>query len=137
MRVVFMGTPDFAVPCLEALLQIGEEVVAVYTQPDKPKGRKQILTPSPVKEFAVMHNLKVLQPASFRNNEEAVQTLQNLHPDLVVVVAFGQLLPPEILQIPPYGCINVHASLLPRYRGAAPIQYSILNGCLLYTSRCV
>lgn len=127
MRIVFMGTPDFAVPSLEALLRRGHEIAAVYTQPDKPKGRGHKLLPPPVKVLALEHNIPVYQPTTFRN-AEAVETLRALQPELIVVAAYGKILPPDVLAIPPYGCINVHGSLLPKYRGAAPIQWAVLNG---------
>ena len=127
MKTVFMGTPDFAVPCLEKLTEMGEEVVGVFTQPDKPVGRKQMLTASPVKVFAEEHSLTVYQPNSLKN-EETVNLLKKLSPELIVVTAYGKILPKEVLDLPKYGCINIHASLLPKYRGAAPIQWSILNG---------
>lgn len=127
MKIVFMGTPDFAVPCLEALLQAGHSVAGVFTQPDKPKGRKQTLTPPPVKIAAQAHNIPVYQPPSVKTGE-ALEVLQELSPELIVVVAYGKILPKEILELPKHGCINVHASLLPQLRGAAPIQWSILNG---------
>jgi len=128
MRIVFMGTPDFAVPCLERLLADGHEVIAVFCQPDKPKGRKMQLTPPPVKQAALAHNLRVEQPEKLRNNTEAIDLLRALAPELTVVVAYGKILPQEVLDIPAHGCINVHASLLPKYRGAAPIQWAVLNG---------
>ncbi len=127
MRIVFMGTPDFAVPCLKALVDAGHEIAAVYTQPDKPVGRKQILTPPPVKVLAAEEGIPVFQPDSFRD-EEQVRMLKELQPDLISVVAYGKILPKSVLDIPQYGCINVHGSLLPRYRGAAPIQWAVLNG---------
>lgn len=130
MNIVFMGTPDFAVPCLDALIKSGENVTAVFTQPDKPKGRGYKLTPPPVKELALRHNIPVYQPVSLKKGEEAeaaVNTLKELSPELIIVVAYGKILPKEILDIPRY-CINVHASLLPKYRGAGPIQWSVLNG---------
>lgn len=127
MRIVFMGTPDFAVPCLKALHENGHEITLVVTQPDKPQGRKQILTPSPVKEFAVAHDLPVYQPVSMKT-QEAYDRIEAEQPDYIVVIAFGKILPQSILDIPKYACINVHGSLLPRYRGAAPIQWSVLNG---------
>lgn len=127
LRVVFMGTPDFAVPCLDILIQNGHNVVAVVTQPDRPKGRGKKLSPSPVKQKALQYNLDVLQPGKVKD-PAFLQELQNLSPDLIVVVAFGQLLPQAMLDLPPHGCINVHASLLPKYRGAAPIHWSILKG---------
>lgn len=127
MRIVFMGTPDFAVPSLEALLKAGHEVAAVYTQPDKPKGRGHKLLPPPVKELAIKHDIPVYQPVSMRK-EEAIEELRALQPELIVVAAYGKILPPAVLAIPPRGCINVHGSLLPKYRGAAPIQWAVLNG---------
>lgn len=127
MRIVFMGTPDFAVPCLQALLDAGHTVCGVYTQPDKPVGRKQILTPPPVKALALANEIPVYQPETFRN-PEAVETLAALEPELIAVVAYGKLLPKSVLDIPPLGCVNVHGSLLPKYRGAAPIQWAVLNG---------
>ena len=127
MRILFMGTPDFAKTCLQKLLNSKHEICAVYTQPDKPVGRKQKLTPSPVKVLAQEAGIPVLQPATLKT-EEAAEQFRSFHPDLAVVVAYGKLLPKKILEIPPQGCINVHASLLPRYRGAAPIQWSVLNG---------
>lgn len=127
MRIVFMGTPDFAVPSLEALLRRGHEIAAVYTQPDKPKGRGHKLLPPPVKVLALEHNIPVCQPTTLRN-AEAVETLCAFEPELIVVAAYGKILPPDVLTIPPRGCINVHGSLLPQYRGAAPIQWAVLNG---------
>lgn len=130
MNIVFMGTPDFAVPCLKALIDNGENVQAVFTQPDKPKGRGYKLTPPPVKELALTHNIPVYQPISLKSGEDAETTmkvLNELSPDLIIVVAYGKILPKAILDLPKY-CINVHASLLPRYRGAGPIQWSVLNG---------
>ena len=127
MKIVFMGTPDFAVPSLEALLKAGHEVAAVYTQPDKPKGRGHKLLPPPVKELAIKHDIPVYQPVSMRK-EEAIEELRALQPELIVVAAYGKILPPAVLAIPPRGCINVHGSLLPKYRGAAPIQWAVLNG---------
>ena len=123
-----MGTPDFAVPCLERLLRDGHEVLAVFSQPDKPQGRKMALTPPPVKQTALAHGIPVWQPEKLRGNEEVMSLLRGLAPELIVVVAYGRILPQELLELPKYGCINVHASLLPKYRGAAPIQWSILNG---------
>lgn len=126
MRVIFMGTPDFSVPTLQAMID-HHEVIAVVTQPDKPKGRgKQVLFP-PVKELAVEHNIPVYQPVKARD-PEFVQILKDLNPDVIVVVAFGQILPKEILDIPKYGCINGHASILPMYRGAGPIQWVVIDG---------
>ena len=127
MRIIFMGTPDFAVPCLESLIDAGHNVAAVFTQPDKPGGRKQILTPSPVKACAVSHNIKVYQPEKIKNSN-ALEIINSINPDVIIVVAYGKILPKEILNAAKFGCINVHASLLPKYRGAAPIQWSILNG---------
>jgi methionyl-tRNA formyltransferase len=127
LRLVFMGTPDFACPTLEKLLQMGEEVVAVVTQPDRPKGRGQQLLPPPVKVLAEQHGIKVLQPLKLREPAQ-VEAIRLLKPDLIVVIAFGQILPQAILDIPRYGCINIHASLLPAYRGAAPINWCIING---------
>lgn len=126
MRVVFMGTPDFAVPTLEALIE-KHEVVAVVTQPDKRKGRGKAMAFPPVKEKALEHNIPVYQPVKVRE-EEFINTLQELAPEVIVVAAFGQILPESILNMPKYGCINVHASLLPKYRGAAPIQWSVIDG---------
>lgn len=127
MRIVFMGTPDFAVPCLRRLLADGEEVVGVFTQPDKPKGRGYTLLPTPVKAEAMLYGIPVFQPNSMRDGE-ALEILQSLQPDLSIVVAYGKILPKEVLDAPKYGSVNIHASLLPRYRGAAPIQWCVLNG---------
>lgn len=127
MRIIFMGTPDFSVPCLEALLKSDNEVVGVFTQPDKPKGRGYELAPPPVKVCALNNNLPVFQPVSMRNGE-ALEIINSLNAELIIVVAFGKILPKEILESVKYGCINIHASLLPKLRGAAPIQWSILNG---------
>lgn len=128
MRVVFMGTPGFAVGTLKALLEAGHEVAAVVTQPDKPKGRGKELLMTPVKAEAVKHDIPVFQPERVRKNEEFLEELKMLAPDVIVVVAFGQLLPVSVLTLPKYGCVNVHASLLPMYRGAAPLQWVIING---------
>lgn len=127
MRIVFMGTPDFAVPSLKRLIQDGHEIVGVYTQPDKPKNRGMKLTPSPVKVVALEHNLPVFQPKTLKD-EAVQQELKALAPELMVVAAYGKILPQAILDIPAVGCINVHSSLLPKYRGAAPINWAILNG---------
>lgn len=127
MKIVFMGTPDFAVPCLQALLDHPYEVVGVFTQPDKPKGRGYQLTPPPVKELAVSKGIPVSQPTTLRDGT-ALEQLKIWKPDLIVVVAYGKFLPKEILELPRLGCINVHASLLPKYRGAGPNQWAILNG---------
>jgi len=126
-RVIFMGTPDFSVPTLAALVQGGYDVVGVVTQPDRPSGRGQRLEPSPVKQAALAHGLAVFQPPSLRD-PQAVAELAALAPDVIVVAAFGQILRPAVLDLPPHGCINVHASLLPRWRGAAPVQAAILAG---------
>lgn len=127
MKIVFMGTPDFAVNALEAILNAGHEVTGVFTQPDKPQGRKMVLTPPPVKVFAESRGIKVYQPTTVRT-DEAFQLLKSLEPDLIAVVAYGKIIPENILNLPKYGCVNVHASLLPRHRGASPIQTSILVG---------
>ncbi len=127
MNVIFMGTPDFAVPCLERLLADGHTVSLVVTQGDKPKGRGQKLQPPPVKETALQHGIPVFQPATLKT-EEAQATLRQYQPDVIVVVAYGKILPQAVLDLPAYGCINVHASLLPKYRGSAPIQWAVLNG---------
>lgn len=131
MKVVFMGTPDFAVPCLRALVEGGCEVAAVFTQPDKPKGRGYKMIPTPVKAAAEEYGIPVYQPLSLRKGEDAEESLRILHdiaPELIVVTAYGQILPKEVLELPNHGCVNIHASLLPRYRGAAPINWVILNG---------
>lgn len=127
MKIVFMGTPDFSVPCLERLISDGEEVVGVFTQPDKPKGRGYEMAFSPVKDCTIKHNIPVFQPKSMKDGE-ALKIIETLNPDLIIVVAYGKILPKEILYFPKYNSINIHASLLPAYRGAAPIQWSILNG---------
>ena len=127
MKIVYMGTPDFAVNPLRALAETGYEVTGVVTQPDKPKGRGKTMLPTPVKEEALKHGFPVYQPVKVRD-PEFVETLKELAPDMIIVAAFGQIIPKEILEMTPYGCINVHASLLPKYRGAAPIQWSIING---------
>ncbi|MBN2983494.1 MULTISPECIES: methionyl-tRNA formyltransferase [Cohnella] len=127
MNILFMGTPDFAVPSLRALLERGLNVVAVVTQPDRPKGRKRELSPPPVKAFAQQRGLRVLQPEKLRS-PDAVAAVTELAPDLIVTAAYGQILPKAVLDLPRFGCVNVHGSLLPRYRGGAPIQRSIMNG---------
>lgn len=127
MRIIFMGTPDFAVNSLEAILAAGHEVVLAVTQPDKPKGRGKNMQFPPVKECAMAHEIPVYQPRRIRE-PECVEYLRQYEPELMVVAAFGQILPMEILNMPKYGCINVHASLLPKYRGAAPIQWAVING---------
>lgn len=131
MNIVFMGTPDFAVPCLKALIDSDNKVTGVFTQPDKPKGRGYKLTPPPVKVLAEENNIPVFQPTSLKKGEDAenaLKTLKELSPDLIVVVAYGKILPKEVLDVPKLYCMNVHASLLPKYRGAGPIQWSVLNG---------
>ena len=128
MRIVFMGTPDFAKESLEAVYNSKNEVLAVVTNPDKPKGRGMKMIASPVKEFALEKNLKIYQPTKVRNNTEFIEEIKALNPDLLCVVAYGKILPKELLDIPRYGAINVHGSLLPEYRGAAPIQWAVLNG---------
>ncbi len=127
MRLVFMGTPDFASASLEALLKSDDSVVGIVTQPDRPKGRRQILTPSPVKLLAQREQIPLFQPLKMKDPEFS-QTLADWKPDLIAVAAFGRILPPAILSLPPRGCINVHGSLLPKYRGAGPIQWAIING---------
>ena len=127
MRIVFMGTPDIAATCLKRILADGFEVVGVYTQPDRPKGRGMKMAPSPVKEVALAANLPVFQPENFRE-EETVEALRALKPDVCAVVAYGRILPQKVLDIPTFGCINIHASVLPRYRGSAPYQWAVLDG---------
>ena len=127
MKIVYMGTPDFAVKPLRALAEAGYEVAAVVTQPDKAKGRSKNLVPTPVKEEALKHGLTVYQPAKVRE-QSFVDLLKQIAPDMIVVAAFGQIIPKSILDLPQYGCINIHASLLPKYRGAAPIQQAIIDG---------
>ena len=127
MKIIFMGTPDFAAASLEALIASKHEIMAVVTQPDKPKGRKGELTPSPVKTIAVEKGIKVYQPVRVRE-QEFVEILRGYNPDVIIVVAFGQIIPESILEIPKYGCVNIHGSLLPKYRGAAPIQWAVLDG---------
>ena len=127
MEVIFMGTPDFAVGTLEAIIEAGHDVVLVVTQPDKPKGRSGALQFTPVKECALAHNIEVFQPTKIRL-EENVEVLRKYDADIMVVAAFGQILPQSILEMKKYGCINVHASILPKYRGAAPIQWAVING---------
>ena len=127
MRVVFMGTPDIAATCLKKILADGFEVVGVYTQPDRPKGRGMKMVYSPVKEVAIAHDIPVFQPENFRE-EETAQQLRDLKPDVCAVVAYGRILPQKILDIPANGCINIHASLLPQYRGSAPYQWAVLDG---------
>ena len=127
MKIVFMGTPDYAVNTLDALIKDGHQVAAVFCQPDKPVGRKQILTPPPVKVCALENNIPVFQPNTLRDGK-AYEILKEINPEVIVVVAYGKILPKEILDLPKYGCVNGHASLLPKYRGSAPIQYAILCG---------
>jgi len=128
MKIVFMGTPDFARDSLSAIYDAGHEIPAVVTVPDKPKGRGMKLIPCEVKEYAVEKNIKVYQPEKLRENKEIVDILKDINPDVICVVAYGKIIPKEILEIPKYGCVNVHPSLLPQYRGSAPIQWAILNG---------
>ena len=128
MRVVFMGTPDFAVGTLLAIADAGHEIAGVVTQTDKPVGRKQELKPTAVKAAALERGFAVYQPKKLRNNPEFLETLQKLSPDVIVVAAYGKIIPKEILELPKYGCLNVHASLLPKYRGAAPIQWAVIDG---------
>lgn len=127
MRIVFMGTPDFSVPTLESLIASEHQVVAVVTQPDKPKGRGKEVRMSPVKETALRHEIPVFQPARARE-ASFIEEMRKLAPDVMVVIAFGQILSGELLKVPRYGCVNIHASLLPKYRGAAPIQWAVING---------
>lgn len=127
MKIVYMGTPDFAVPALAALAESGYEVAGVVTQPDKPKGRSKTLVPTPVKEEALKYGIPVYQPKKVRE-PEFVETLKEIGSDIIIVAAFGQIIPKEILDMPEFGCINIHASLLPKYRGAAPIQQAVING---------
>lgn len=127
MKLVFMGTPDFAVPCLEELIKAGHEIVGVFTQPDKPVGRKRVMTPPPVKVCAEKNGITVYQPDSVRT-EESLSLMKELNPDCVVVVAYGKIIPSDMLKLPKFGFVNVHGSLLPKYRGAAPIQWSIIDG---------
>ncbi len=127
MRIIFMGTPDFAVPTLERLIESRHEVVCVVTQPDRPSGRGQQIHPPPVKQVALRHNIPVLQPEKLRGTDFH-RTLAAYQPDVIVVVAYGKILPPEVLAVPRFGCLNVHASLLPKYRGAAPVPWAIIRG---------
>ncbi|MFZ7121150.1 MAG: methionyl-tRNA formyltransferase [Eubacteriaceae bacterium] len=127
MRVIFMGTPDFAVPTLQSLINSDHEIISVYTQPDKPNSRGNKIVFSPIKTLSLEHSIKVMQPNSIKD-KKIIEEIRDINPDIIVVVAYGQLLPLEILQIPKFGCINIHASLLPKYRGSAPIHWSIING---------
>ena len=128
MRVVFMGTPDIAATCLKRIMDDGFDIVGVYTQPDRPKGRGMKMVASPVKELALQHGISVFQPENFRS-DETVERLRELKPDVVAVVAYGRILPQRVLDIPAKGCVNIHASLLPQYRGSAPYQWAVLDGC--------
>lgn len=128
INILFMGTPDFAKESLESIYNAGYNIVGVVTNPDKPKGRGMKMVASPVKEFAMEKKLEIYQPIKVRNNDEFISKIKKLNPDLICVVAYGKILPKEILEIPRLGCINVHASLLPKYRGAAPIQWAVING---------
>ena len=128
MKVLFMGTPDFAEESLKSLVEANYDVIGVVTNPDKPKGRGMKMVASPVKEYAEEKGLKIYQPEKVRKNVEFIEEIKNLNPDVICVVAYGKILPKEILEIPRLGCINVHGSLLPKYRGAAPIQWAVLNG---------
>lgn len=127
MRMVFMGTPEFAVPSLLSLIKANHDIVGVFTQPDKPKGRGYKLTPPPVKIEAKKHGINIYQPNKIKD-QEVIETLKRLNPEVIIVVAYGKILPEEIIGLPKYGCINIHSSLLPKYRGAAPIQWSVING---------
>ena len=128
MKIIFMGTPDFAKESLEAVYNAGHEILTVVRNPDKKQGRGMKLKPSPVKEFALEKDLNIMQPEKVRKNEEFINEIKKINPDVICVVAYGKILPKEILEIPRYGCVNVHGSLLPKYRGAAPIQWAVLNG---------
>lgn len=128
MRTVFMGTPDFARDSLKALVEAGHKIELVVTNPDKPKGRGMKMIPSEVKEYALSQGLEITQPLKVRNNQEFVEKIKSIAPDVICVVAYGKIIPKEILEIPKFGCINVHGSLLPKYRGAAPIQWAVING---------
>lgn len=128
LNILFMGTPDFAKESLEAVYNAGYNILGVVTNPDKPKGRGMKMIASPVKQFAIENNIPIYQPIKIKNNEEFIKEIKELNPDIICVVAYGKILPKEILDIPKYGCINVHGSLLPKYRGAAPIQWAIING---------
>ena len=127
MDIVFMGTPDFAVPCLERLINENHNIKAVFTQPDKPKGRGHVLTSPEVKVLALKYKIPVYQPTTLKS-EDVIEILNDLNPEIIIVVAYGKILPESIINLPKYGCINIHASLLPKYRGAAPIQRAVLNG---------
>ncbi len=128
MKIIFMGTPDFAKESLKAIYEAGHNILAVVTNPDRPKGRGMKMLASPVKEYALEKELQILQPEKIKNNTEFINKIKELNPEVICVVAYGKILPKEILEIPEYGCVNVHGSLLPKYRGAAPIQWAVLNG---------
>lgn len=128
LRIVFMGTPEFAKKSLEELVENKYNVVGVFSNPDRPSGRGMKLTPPPVKEYALEKNIPVYQPEKIKNNQDVIDALSDLNPNLIIVVAYGKILPEEILNLPEYGCINVHGSLLPKYRGAAPMQWAVING---------
>lgn len=128
MNIVFMGTPDFAVQSLKSIYEAGHTILTVVTNPDKPSGRGNKVIPTPVKQFAIDHNISVLQPDRIKSNPEFVEKIKKMNPDLICVVAYGKILPKELLDIPKHGCINVHGSILPKYRGAAPIQWAVING---------
>ena len=128
MKILFMGTPDFAQESLKCIYEAGHEIIGVVTNPDRPKGRGMKMIASPVKEYALEKNIKIYQPEKVKKNEEFINEIKSLNPELICVVAYGKILPKDILDIPKYGCINVHGSLLPKYRGAAPIQWAVLNG---------
>ena len=128
LKIIFMGTPDFARQSLEAIYSAGHEILGVVTNPDRPKGRGMKMIASPVKEFAIEKGLKIYQPDKIKNNAQFIEEIEELKPDVICVVAYGRILPEEILKIPKLGCINVHGSLLPKYRGAAPIQWAVING---------
>ena len=128
LNILFMGTPDFAKESLESIYNAGHNILGVVTNPDKPKGRGMKVTYSPVKEFAILKNIKIYQPLKVRKNEEFIEEIKKLNPDLICVVAYGKILPKGILEIPKFGAINVHGSILPKYRGAAPIQWAVING---------
>lgn len=128
MKIIFMGTPDFAKESLEALVNAGHEIIAVVTNADKPQGRGMKVALSPVKQYAIEHGLKLLQPEKIKGNDDFIRTIKDLMPDVICVVAYGKILPKNLLEIPKFGCVNVHGSLLPKYRGAAPIQWAVING---------
>ena len=127
MKIIYMGTPDFAVACLNGIIDSGHDVCAVFTQPDKPRGRKMVMTPPDVKVCALEHNIPVYQPTTFKDGK-ALEIIKEYNPDVIVVAAYGKILPKDVIDYPKYGCINIHGSILPKYRGAAPIQWSVING---------